>query len=104
MEIACCLILIAAAFTLMMCFDNSSAARSGVALLLDLGLLGLILHLLPHEVREQLPGSGYLRRNPYAYAAIALGYALCYPLVARLLYPLRDRFMAALERHFHRKG
>ncbi len=99
--------LLCAGISLLFLAEDSTVSRIGVGLLLGLCVLGALLPFVPQEWVEAIPSyQGWgLRRctNPRALAGALLALAIGYPLAAYVLYPLRDRLMAAFDRRYGKK-
>ncbi len=107
-EGVCAVFLLAMAVSVLFLYENSTATRLGVSLLLGGGLAWGVVSLLPQEWIDAIPRIGLPGRAGVRDArlclAVALGSAACYPAVAFRLYPLRDKLLAAVERRRGGRG
>ncbi len=103
MIIAYAFLLCSAISVLFLCEDSIA-----VGMLLGLCLLFALRPLLPDEWVEALPmwrNRGLSLRNgwsPRCTVGALVALAIGYPIAAFLLYPLRDRLMAAFDRRYGR--
>ncbi len=97
--------LICAAMALLFLFEESSASRWGISLLLGICLITAVAPLLPREWVELIPGGSTSlgRGNLRGYLGVATGTAICYPLVAHGFYPCRNWLMEVFDRWYNKQ-
>ncbi len=98
--------LLCSAISLLFLFEDSTASRLAVGVLVGICILGALLPFLPAEWIEAVPSgfTGLGRRvHPRAMLGILLALAVGYPITASLLYPLRNKLMTAFARRYGKK-